>query len=97
MSANSSNWAAYRAAQRARRHVRRRQRFQRLLDRLPPRGIAIQPLSATASRLEGYGFAIIYDPTHNTVQVPGDPSARMMTPDQVAGEFRWRWKREGCP
>jgi hypothetical protein len=64
---------------------------------LPPRGVAIEELTATAARLEGYGYAVIYDPTHNTARVAGKPETRVMTPEQVAAEFRWRWKREGCP
>jgi hypothetical protein len=59
--------------------------------------VKVQRVSDTAARLEGYQYSLIYDPTHNTAHEPGAPRPRIMTPEQVAAEFRWRWKREGCP
>ncbi len=67
------------------------------MRRLPPRGVTTEQLTRTGARLEGYGYSVVYDPTHNTAQLPGESSVRNMTPEQVAAEFRWRWKREGCP
>lgn len=90
-------WAAYRAAQGARRHVRRRRRLERLWRKLPPRGVEIGWVGKTGLRLRGYGFEVFWDPTHAVARLPGESTNAMMTPEQVAAEFRWRWKREGCP
>jgi hypothetical protein len=47
-------------------------------------------------RLTGHGYEVTYSPTHNTAWWPSG-HAGTMTPEQVAAEFRWRWKRDGCP
>jgi hypothetical protein len=91
-------WDAYRAAQRGRRIHRRAARTDELVDALPP-GVTVTPLThgATTLRLEGYGIVIVWDPTHNNAWMPGEQAPRVMTPIEVVREFRWRWKREGCP
>ena len=93
----SGAWVAYRVAQRARRHVRRRERMEQLWSRLPPRGVEVTKLGETGLSLRGFGVEIVWDPTHNVARVTGQPANLTMSPERVATEFRWRWKREGCP
>ena len=90
-------WHAYAAAQRGRRIRRRAVRKQALIAALPP-GVTMTPMGhGTTLRLEGHGAIRFYDPTHNTVSQPGTSGHRVMTPEKVAREFVWLWKRENCP
>lgn len=88
-------WQAHRHAQAARRHRRVALRLTALRDLLPP-GVTAEAVGTTALRVSGYGVSITYDAVHHSADVGGGLRATM-TPREVANEFRWRWKREGCP
>ena len=69
------DWLNYRRDQLARREVRRRDRLGGLMEHLPP-GYSVAPVRwdyihtpAAPSRIRiwGYGFELLYDPTHGTI------------------------------
>lgn len=93
---STDQWAAYRAAQQARRHVRVSARVGLLRDLLPPGVVVTAIVNTPDVQLAGYGLDVRYSPLHN--HVTGlRPELVILTPKQLVGEFRWRWKRDGCP